>query len=270
MSYPATLAKYLSNNQSKAILVVGTSGSGKTTSIGTMPADSTAIINTERKSLPFNKKIPNFFVNDYQEFAEVFSTLLREPTIKSIVIDDYNTLHSFMFKMLEDGIKSRIEASSKTGKIEKQNGFELYGDLKDMATTFINQCKTCGKNIIFLCLAEKDDNGNFIPLIDGKFKAKLYSMFTVAVSTDILMINDRPIHCFKVINEGDNAGKVPAGMLDKYTAHFAKTHGLYFDDNETVLDNRYMSNNMAHLLTGFINLYKEVKQNPKLVVDSDN
>lgn len=84
---------------SNLILILGQSGSGKSTAIRTLPAENTLIINVLQKQLPFkgsakhyNAEKGNLFVpepkNAYGSTLARLQATANEPNVKYIVIDD--------------------------------------------------------------------------------------------------------------------------------------------------------------------------------------
>lgn len=71
------------------ILIVGYSGSGKSSSYENLPQDeTTAIIETELKALPFKHKFPKVsYVETTQDFFKVLGQYKADPVVKVIVID---------------------------------------------------------------------------------------------------------------------------------------------------------------------------------------
>ncbi len=71
------------------IMVVGASGSGKSTSIESLPQDeTTAIIETECKGLPFKNNFPKVsFVETREEFEAALAKYKADPVVRVIVID---------------------------------------------------------------------------------------------------------------------------------------------------------------------------------------
>lgn len=88
---PGTANKPVGNNELYApnILIVGDSGSGKSTSYEGLPQDeSTAIIETELKALPFKHNFKHIeYVEDVPGFSKALEKFKKNPAIKYIVID---------------------------------------------------------------------------------------------------------------------------------------------------------------------------------------
>ena len=76
-------------------LILGASGTGKSTSIRNLPKGTTVILNTERKALPFREgkdfKL-NFAINTYPEFEKAFDKVLKSDKITHVVIESLTSL----------------------------------------------------------------------------------------------------------------------------------------------------------------------------------
>lgn len=71
------------------ILIVGDSGTGKSSSYESLPQDgTTAIVETELKALPFKNKFPKIkYVEDKDSFEKAVNDFKADPEVKVIVID---------------------------------------------------------------------------------------------------------------------------------------------------------------------------------------
>lgn len=99
---------------SNIIVILGESGTGKSTSVRTLPSDETFIINVLNKPLPFRgyKKSYNVDKKNYLEsdnYVEIMAYMKaindRRPEITNIIIDDFSFLmnNEFMRRCREPG-----------------------------------------------------------------------------------------------------------------------------------------------------------------------
>jgi hypothetical protein len=76
-------------------LILGASGTGKSSSIRNLPKDTTIIFNTERKALPFREgkdfKL-NFAIHNYPQFEKAFDKALKSDKITHIVVESLTSL----------------------------------------------------------------------------------------------------------------------------------------------------------------------------------
>lgn len=93
----------------KKVMIIGSSGSGKSSSLRNLNPEETAIIKCQNKELPFRKgdtKFKSVVINKAEDIVKMVSLLLQKrPNIKTIVIDDliYLSVNSFMSRSKERG-----------------------------------------------------------------------------------------------------------------------------------------------------------------------
>tara|TARA_B100000768_G_scaffold181907_1_gene207313 strand:+ start:2303 stop:2989 length:687 start_codon:yes stop_codon:yes gene_type:complete len=76
-------------------LILGPSGTGKSSSIRNLPKDTTIIFNTERKTLPFREGKDfkmNFAIHNYPQFDKAFEKALKSDKITHIVVESLTSL----------------------------------------------------------------------------------------------------------------------------------------------------------------------------------
>ena len=80
----------------KIFLVIGNSGSGKTSSLRNMPLEKTVLINTELKSmLPFRghaRLKKHWLLNDIHKLMAGLTLLEKDPEVEYIVLDSLSYL----------------------------------------------------------------------------------------------------------------------------------------------------------------------------------
>jgi len=148
---------------SEMVMVLGESGSGKSTSLRNMPSENTFIIQVTKKMLPFkggdkkyklvSKENPdgNLFVTDKSKtIVEVMKKISENPKIKYIIIDDlqYQILNSFIRKL-------RIKTSG-------GEAFEKYNEIAADYMDIINCALELRDDIIIVMMThcDFDDFGN--------------------------------------------------------------------------------------------------------------
>jgi len=82
------------------IIVVGKSGSGKSSSLRNLNPDKTAVLNTERKQLPFRdaKKFKNVHIPDLNTYKAAFKKALESDSIDTIVIESFTSLIEMIYR----------------------------------------------------------------------------------------------------------------------------------------------------------------------------
>lgn len=150
-----------------AILILGESGSGKSTSIRTLPPEETFIINVIGKSLPFrdaNKNYKplstdgltgNYYCSDKTFDIKRAINLVnkKRPEIKYLVIDDlgYNIMNDFMRNALV-------------------KGYEKFSSLGKDFSDLINGVNELRDDLFCFCMmhVESDNQGRTKPKTVGK------------------------------------------------------------------------------------------------------
>lgn len=196
---------------STAVLIIGDSGTGKSTSLRTLPPSETFILNVISKPLPFRGQaknyIPlspdgltgNYYCTDQGVVIKRIINLVntKRPDIKYLVIDDigYVAMNAFMKRALIKGYDRFSEIASEFGAaIELAN--KLRDDLFCIVTMHIEtdkQGKTKPKTV-----------GNMIDQyinIEGKFT----NIFHTIVSEGG--------YKFLTRNDGIHMAKTPLGLF---------------------------------------------------------
>ena len=132
--------------KSVAVLLIGGSGSGKTTSFRNMPANETAIINVTNKPLPYRDKGQK--VVSTRDYSQIMSAI-KGTKKKAIIIDDSGYLMSF-----ENFDKANVKGYDKFTTMA-QNYYKLIESARDLDN----------EKICYIVMHEELDE-------DGKIKPK--------------------------------------------------------------------------------------------------
>lgn len=184
------------------VLVIGKSGSGKSTSLRNFEDDELYLINVIGKSLPFPKKFSSTFVTD--EYNNVYAAMVKTPK-KAIVIDDAGYLITDMF------MKSH---SAKGGGSAV---FDLYNNIADKFWQLVTSVVTNlpeDKIVYFMMHEDKNDFGEVKPKTIGKLldeKVCLEGMFTIVLRC----LTDNGKHIFRTKTKGDDVTKTPIGLFEE-------------------------------------------------------
>lgn len=192
---------------SNLIVVLGESGTGKSTSIRNLNHEETFIINVLNKPLPFkgykklyNQENKNYLESDrYQEIvAYIKAVNERRPDIKTIIIDDFSFLmnNEFMRRCREKTFDKFTDMGANMFEL-----MELCKNLRDDLFCFI------------MCHTEKDHAGFIKPKTVGKMTAD-YVCISERVSIVLhSQIIDRQ-YKFLTQHDGMCIAKSPMGMFD--------------------------------------------------------
>ncbi len=193
---------------SNTVLIIGQSGSGKSTSLRNLDPKTTFIISVLDKPLPFkgykkhyNEESKNFYCSDdYKSIINYIKAINeRRPDITTLVIDDAHFLmaNEFMHRACEKGFDKFSEMA--------QHMWQVM-----CAITSTRANLTC----FVLSHNEIDNSGISKPKTVGKMlddKITLEAMVTVCLHT---MVKDGE-YKFLTQNDGWHVCKSPIGMFDE-------------------------------------------------------
>lgn len=221
---------------SNTVLIIGQSGTGKSTSIRYLDYRSTFIISVLDKPLPFkaykkhykpligwDDKEGNYFASDdWQRIIKCIQVIDKlRPEITTIVIDDlqYVLANEFMRRSSE-------------------RGFDKYSELANHYWMIINAAMACRSNLlsIFLSHNEFDANGKSKVKTIGKLldeKITIEGMFTTVLHS---MVTDTGFK-FLTQSDGFHTAKSPIGCfpeqyIDNDLFHVKQCLEGYFNDDE--------------------------------------
>lgn len=197
------------------VLIIGKSGSGKSTSLRNFKSDEVGIINVISKPLPF-KNVNGLKTVDTDNYADVKKVIEGSKT-PSIVIDDagYLITNQFMRKHSNTGGGNAV--------------FSLYNDIADSFWNLTEQIKKLPNNkIVYILMHEdKNDFGDIKPKTIGKLideKVCLEGLFSIVLRAKKV---DKNYYFFTQATDGDVA-KSPIGMFDE----------LYIENDLKEVDNK--------------------------------
>ena len=185
------------NMNSVPVLLIGASGTGKSTSLRNFTKDEVAVINVLGKPLPFKSDIKAPKIDDY---ANILSQI-KMTKKKTIVIDDANYLITNEF-MSKSSVK----------------GFDKYNEMGNNFFNLINGIKNIegGKTVYLIMHEDTDENGNVKPKTIGKLlddKVNIQGMFTVCIRS----MFDNGNYIFRLKTNGQDCVKTPFGMFENDT-----------------------------------------------------
>ena len=183
------------------ILLIGKSGSGKSTSLRNFDEQELALINVIKKPLPFKKKFESTIVtDDYDTVAKC----LAKTSKNSIVIDDAGYLIVNMF------MKGHANAGAGNAV------FGFYNKVGDSFWNLIEFVKQLPDNkiVYFVMHEEKSETGDIKPKTIGRIldeKVCLEGMFTVVIRS----VFDGNKYVFRTQTDGLDVCKSPIFMFEK-------------------------------------------------------
>ncbi len=177
------------------VLILGSSGSGKSTSLRNFNENEIGIFNVAGKPLPFRKKLPKF---DNATYNVILQGLLK-PNLKTYVIDDSQYLMAF----------ESFDHANETG----------YGKFTTMALNFKNLISYVAERtppdviVYFLHHVEVDENGRLKAKTLGKMldnQLTVEGLFTIVLLCQV----EGSEHFFITNSDGTNPAKSPMEMFE--------------------------------------------------------
>ncbi len=219
---------------SNTILIIGESGSGKSTSIRNLKSEETFLFNVLDKPLPFRgykkqyikttneARKANYLSTD--NYGLVIATLKKineeRLEIKNIIIDD------FQYIMANEFMKRATE-----------RGFDKFTEIGQHAWSIVNTLIGLRENIDCFVLShtDTDASGRVKPKTIGKMlddKITLEGMFTVVLHALIL----EGKYKFLTQNDGIHVAKSPMDMfknklIDNDLSYIKEQMTLYFNED---------------------------------------
>lgn len=205
----------------QGVLIIGESGSGKSTSVESLDPKETFIINVANKPLPFKGwktkyllwdavKNPtgNLYPASTAAVIEGCMSFVSEkmPHIKNIVIDDFQYMSSFEFfdKVDEKGFEKFTRIGAHLAKITKKP--------KDLREDLMVFFLTHAEESIDLEGRRKLKAKTIGKMVDEKLTVE--GLFTIVLFNRVKKGKDGEIrYVFDTVTNGDNTCKSPRGMF---------------------------------------------------------
>lgn len=178
------------------VLIIGESGSGKSTSMRNFQPGELGIINVSRKPLPFHTSLKCVNTDNYMQIDDT----ITKAKAKSLVIDDAQYLMANEFM-----------------RNAKVNGYQKFTDIAlnfwTLVQTVVNDLPD-QKIVYFMAHTERDASGNEKMKTIGKMldeKITIEGLFTIVMKT---VVQDGR-YMFSTQTNGQDTVKTPMGMFDQ-------------------------------------------------------
>lgn len=177
------------------VLILGESGSGKSTSLRNFEKEEVGIFNVAGKPLPFRKKLNKIDNAGYGTIMKI----LKNPGLKKYVIDDSQYLMAF----------ESFDHAKETG----------YGKFTNMALNFRNlidfviRCTPEDVIVYFLHHTERGEDGRLKAKTLGKMldnQLTVEGLFSIVLLCQV----DGTEHYFVTNSDGSNPAKSPMEMFE--------------------------------------------------------
>lgn len=195
------------NMNGMGVLLMGASGSGKSTSLRNLPAEETAIINITNKPMPFrnkdNKKIvclKDIEAKDYDELYKKIIQAIKGTSKRIVVVDDSSYMMSF----------ENFEKATNKGYDKFITMAKNYYDL-------IKSAISCdGEKIVYIITHEEIDDVNqlYRPKTIGKMLSNqlvIEGLFSIVLRS----VYKNGEYIFQTQNDGTSVCKSPMDMFEQ-------------------------------------------------------
>lgn len=189
------------------VMIMGESGTGKSTSMRNFVRGELSIVNVSKKLLPFKNELPQLKTDKYEEIK----TAIKASQSKSIVIDDSTYLMTNEYM-----------------RTAKTQGYQKFTDMAlhfwQLIQFVINELPE-NKIVYFMGHTERDQNGNEKFKTIGKMldeKITLEGLFTIVLKTHV----QDSRYMFQTNTNGQDTVKSPFGMFES----------LYIENDLKVVD----------------------------------
>lgn len=221
---------------SNTILVIGQSGTGKSTSLRNLDEKTTFIINVLDKPLPFkgykkkykmikswDDKEGNYFTtNNWEKIIKCIKSVnALRPEITTLVIDDWQYILAMEFM-------SRVA----------EKGYDKFSELANHGWQTINACMSTRPNLTCVLLAHSDQDANGRAKIKtiGKLldeKITLEGLFTIVLHSRLIDGQ----YLFQTQCDNEYLAKSPMGMFNDLLipndlVNVKNAVEAYYNDNE--------------------------------------
>lgn len=190
------------------VLVIGESGSGKSSSFRNLPPTKTVILNTEKKAMPFKNfsKFKNVDISSIKTFNQVIEQLKKDDKYDYVVVDSLTSYTEMVNKFAE----------------MTYNGYEVWKQYNNFIYDMIQVLKTLPQQVFITAIPEYLEK-NFGELkgyarVKGK-ELKYGSIekeFSIVVWTNLVEDEDGVVtdYQFGYKPNKHNSAKSPNEMID--------------------------------------------------------
>lgn len=194
---------------SKAIIgIVGSSGTGKSTSLRNLPTDKTHIIDLERKGLPFPKKFPNVAAcANIKQFDTALNDALADEKCEVIVIESFTKYVETLIALAQASFK----------------GFDVWNYYNRMIRATLDKVKNDHAVVVFTAIDEivavaqptgETYNVRRIKVQGKQHEGCIEKEFLMVLFTEVKRDKEgNSRYVFQTNSDGITSAKTPMGMF---------------------------------------------------------
>jgi hypothetical protein len=134
------------------VVIIGDSGTGKSSLLETLPPERTVIINTENKPLPMRnfEQFKNFYITDWKALSNILDKLASDEKDEKTGL----TMKEKYDYVIMDSFTSTVEIVNRyCDKV--YNGYEVWAKYNDMITDVIIKMKKLDMQCFVIALPEQ-------------------------------------------------------------------------------------------------------------------
>ena len=187
------------------IIIVGPSGAGKSSSLRNLNPKTTAVLNTERKQLPFKNadKFMNVPISTLSELKNALIKALESEEIEVIVIESFTSMIEIIFR----------EADA------RYKGFDVWSYYNKEIDKILDKSKNSDKYVVFTAIdgVYDGDSGveeRYVAVDGNRWKKRVEKEFVIALFTDVHKGDEGVNYRFRTNTTGRDSAKSPMGMFE--------------------------------------------------------
>tara|TARA_R110002167_G_scaffold245837_1_gene451247 strand:+ start:341 stop:976 length:636 start_codon:yes stop_codon:yes gene_type:complete len=186
------------------IIITGPSGSGKSSSMRNLDPKTTAILNTERKQLPFKnaKEFMNVPIKSVAEFHSALDKALSSDKVATVIIESFTSLIEIIFREADIRYK----------------GFDVWSYYNKEIDKILDKSKNSDKYVVFTAIdgVYDGDNGveeRYVAVDGNRWKKRVEKEFVICLFTDVRATDEGVNYRFRTNTTGKDSAKSPMDMF---------------------------------------------------------
>jgi len=212
--------KIIPTDWASNVLIIGPSGTGKSTSHENLPTESSVIFNTENKRLPFKKNgltiqgtLNTFEEPDHRilignpkdsKVEGFLQRALKAPKIEVISIDSFTSWYESLLAYCK----------------KEHKNYEIYNHFNDEVARLMNLLKIKNKNkIVFMTGIPENVDGveglseRRLKVTGKQWEGLIEKEFTIVLYTRVRVVDGTTGYFFETQTDGITSAKSPKGMF---------------------------------------------------------